>query len=703
MKSATLLSAILLSFLLFGCGGPEPVKAKKSPKTFVEFGHTRVDDYYWMNNPGDSTVIGHLQMENAYTAAMLKHTEHLQKTLYDEMAARIEQHYESLPVKENGYWLYTRYEEGKQYPVYCRKRDSLTAPEEVYLDVPAMARGHQIFIIRGYAFSPDNRWLAYGVDTTGDRRCVLYIKNTADGHLAPEVLTNTSGDYVWANDNATLLYVLNDPTVRAYKVMRHTLGSNPAGDHAIYREADSTFEVSVSATKDHAYLFISSRSTLSTEWRYLSARNPVAAPVVIQPRQKDLIYAVLDHQGDALYLRTNRDAKNFKLVKTSFTSPGMNHWQDVIPHRSDALLEEAAVYTRYIVAQQRINGLKQILVIDRRLNQSRYVDFAEQAFVVELGAATDAYDLDSIRYTYSSLTTPRSEYSYNLQSGEKVLLKRDKVGGGFDPSLYETERIWATAPDSVKVPVSIVYKKGMLKYDSSNPLLLYAYGSYGISTDPYFNSTVISLLDRGFIYAIAHIRGGQEMGRQWYEDGKALTKKNTFIDFVNCAKYLIMQKYTAADRLFANGGSAGGMLMGAVINMRPDLFRGVLAEVPWMDVITDSENPDLPLTTLEYDEWGDPGVKEIYEYLLTWSPYDNVKDAKYPAIFATGGLHDTQVPYFSPAKWVVKVREHNLGTNPVLFRVNMGAGHSGESGRFERLKLMAMKYAFMLDLLGRRE
>jgi oligopeptidase B len=378
----------------------------------------------------------------------------------------------------------------------------------------------------------------------------------------------------------------------------------------------------------------------------------------------------------------------------------MKGWLDVIPHRPDALLQQAEVFTKFIVAQQKIHGLSQILVIDRRSGTSKYVEFGEQAYVANMYTATDAYDLDSIRFSYTSLTTPRSEYRYDLASNERMLLKQDKIGGGFDPTLYETRRIWAAATDSVRVPISLVYKTSLFKGDGSNPMLLYAYGSYGASSDPYFNSPVISLLDRGFVFGIAHIRGGQEMGRQWYEDGKLLKKKNTFSDFIACAQHLVMERYTSQDRLFANGGSAGGMLMGAVTNMRPDLFRGVIAEVPWMDVISDMENPDLPLTTLEYDEWGNPFIREHYDYLLTWSPYDNVRDARYPAILATGGLNDTQVPYFSPAKWVAKIREHNLGTNPVLFKVNMGAGHSGESGRFERLKLTALKYAFMLDVAG---
>ena len=699
MKIPRFLPIALVFLFLMGCSQPEQVKTKKLPKEFVEFGNKRVDDYFWLNNPGDSAVIQHLREENAYTEAMLKHTNDLQRKIYNELVGRIEQKFESLPVKKNGYWYYVRYEEGKQYPLYCRKNGDLGAPEEAFLDVPRMAAGHQIYMVRGYSVSPGNRWMAFGIDTTGDRRCVLHIRDLSTYSESPEVVLNTSGDYEWANDNRTLLYVLNDHTVRAFKVMRHTVGTDPATDREVYRESDSTFSVSLSATRDHKYLFIASGSTLTSEWRYIVADHSDALPVLIQPRQKEILYSMLDHEGETFYMHTNKDAKNFKLVQAPVRSPGMKNWKDVIPHHPDTLLQHAEVFSKYIVAQQKIHGLAQILVIDRRTMHSAYVDFAEQAYVVNMYPATDAYDLDSIRYSYTSLTTPRADYRYDLASREKVLLKQEKVGGGYDASLYETRRIWATAPDSVQVPISIVFKKSLFKADGSSPMLLYAYGSYGASSDPYFNPSVISLLDRGFVYGIAHIRGGQEMGRRWYEEGKLLKKKNTFIDYVTCAQYLVNEKYTSTDRLFANGGSAGGMLMGAITNMRPDLFRGILAEVPWMDVITDSENPDLPLTTLEYDEWGNPSIREHYEYLRTWSPYDNVKDARYPAIFATAGLNDTQVPYFSPAKWVAKVREHNTGTNSVILKVNMGAGHSGESGRFERQKLTAQKYAFMLDLV----
>lgn len=700
MNTLRIYALAWLAMLSAGCSRPQQVETIKVPKEFVEFGHKRIDDYYWLNNPGDSRVIPHLQEENAYTEAMLKHTEPLQKRFYDEMVARVEQKRESLPTKKNGYWYYTRYEEGQQYPLYCRKQGEMSSPEQVFLDVPQLAAGHQIYMVRGYTISPGNRWMAFGVDTTGDRRCVLYVKDVTTGADAPVKIPNTSGQYQWGKDEKTLYYVVNDSTVRPYKVMKHTLGTSTNADREIFTERDSTFEVSLSATKDAKYILLRCGSTLSSEYSFIDAGNPEALPVIIQPRQKDLLYSIEDFQGGKFFIQTNKDAKNFKLVEAPASSPGMKYWKDVISHRPDALLEGAMVFVKYLVAQQKIGGLNQILVVNRETRKSEYVPFTEQAYVANVYAATDADNLDSVRYSYTSLTTPLSEFKYSLVTREKQLLKQEKVGGGFDPSLYETRRIWATATDSVRVPISIVYKKSLFKNDGTNPMLLYAYGSYGYSTDPYFNSPVITLLDRGFVYGIAHIRGGQEMGRQWYEDGKLLKKRNTFTDFIACAQYLVDEKYTSAAKLFANGGSAGGMLMGAITNMRPDLFRGILADVPWMDVITDSENPDLPLVTLEYDEWGNPAIKEHYEYLLTWSPYDNVKDARYPAIFATGGLNDTQVPYFSPAKWVAKVREHNLGSNPVLLKINMGAGHSGESGRFERLKLTSMKYAFICDLIG---
>jgi oligopeptidase B len=692
-----LLSAASTSYVL---AQPSPPSIKKEPKIFKEHGGERVDNYFWLSNPSDTNVINHLKSENAYVDAYLKSTEDLQKKLYDELVARIPQKDQSLPTKRNGYWYYSRFEEGKQYPYIVRKKQSTTAPEEILLDVPKMAENHKIYLVRGNAMAKDNEHLLYGVDTAGGRRMTLYIKDVSKGSLYPESISNTSGNYAWFRDNKTFYYVLNDHTVRSYKVMRHVIGSDPSTDKEIYTEKDSTYSVSLSTPKNGRYIFINSSSTNTNESRYVDAGDPNATPRLIQPRTTGLEYSPDYFEGSLFHIYTNKDAKNFKFVTAPISDPSVANWKDVIPGTDKAFLQGVEVLKNYYVTQSKENGLTQIRYFDRKANKWHQVNFGQEDYVAEMSVATDDYATDSIRFYFSSLSTPGAEYLYNLKTEQKKLLKQQKVGGGFNASLYETKRIWSTSGDGTKVPVSIVYRKDKFKKDGTRPLLLYAYGSYGANIDPYFNGSVISLLDRGVTYAIAHIRGGQEMGREWFEQGRILHKKNTFIDYVDAAQFLVNEKYTSPDRLFANGGSAGGMLMGAVTNMRPDLFKAVIAEVPWMDVITDMFNTDLPLTTLEYDQWGDPNKKEYYDYMLTWSPLDNVRPAKYPAILATGGLNDTQVPYFSPAKWVAKVRENNLGNNPVLFKVNMGAGHGGESGRFERQKLTALKYAFLLNQLG---
>ena len=677
--------------------------SKKGTKVYTEHGHQRVDDYYWMNNPADPNVINHLKEENAYVEAYMKHTEGQQKKIYDELIARIPGKDESLPTKRNGYWYYTRFEEGKQYPYYIRKKEIISSKEEILLDASAMAKGHQIYLIRGYNASPGNNYLAYAIDTLGDRRSTVYLKNISTGKNNSELLSNTTGNTVWSNDNKTFYYVLNDHTVRGYKVMKHILGSDQSNDKEIYTEKDSTYSVGLSKSKNNRYIFIGSGSTNTSEYRYIDANNPSSLPVLIQVRQQGIEYEPDYFEGNVFHIYTNKDAKNFKVVTVPVANPSIDNWKDLVPHNPKALIQSFEVLKDFYVVQTKENGLTQIKVYDRKNKNWSNINFGQDAYVASMFMATDDYTSDSIRYNFTSLITPSATYLYNLSTKEKKLLKQQKVGGNYNPDLYETKRIWATGRDGTKIPVSIVYRKDKFKKDGSNPLLLYAYGSYGANTDPFFNSSIISLLDRGITYAIAHIRGGQEMGREWYEQGRVLTKKNTFNDFVDAAEFLINENYTSKDKLFANGGSAGGMLMGAVTNMRPDLFRGIIAEVPWMDVISDSFDPTIPLVTLEYEQWGDPNNKEHYDYILTWSPLDNVKPAKYPAILATGGLNDTQVPYFSPAKWVAKVRENNLGTNTVLFKVNMGAGHGGESGRFERQKLTALKYAFILDQLGWKE
>jgi len=698
------LKLCLLAAALASCSfayTQQPPATKKVPKVFNEHGGQRVDDYYWLSNPSDSLVIHHLKAENAYVDAYMKNGAGLQKAIYDELVSRIPGRDQSLPVKRNGYWYYSRFEEGKQYPYYLRRADREGAAEEVILDVPGMAKPYKIFLVRGNTVSPDNKRLLYGIDTNGSRRVVAHLRDLGgDGRY--ETIANTSGNYAWSNDNRSFYYVVNDHTVRANRIMRHLVGTDPSKDEEIYTEKDSTYRVFISRSKSNRYLFLVSGSTNTTEIRYIDL--DAATPVVhlVQPRTPGVEYRINHYEGDRFHIMTNKNALNYKVVTAPVDQPGMAQWKDFIPHDEKALIQNLEVLKDYYVLQVKEAGLPQIRIFDRKAGKWSKVAFGQDAYVANMYMATDAYESDSIRYSFNSLISPSSEYMYSLRNGEKKLLKQQKAGD-FDPSRYTTRRIWAKAKDGTRVPVSLAYRKDLFRGDGSNPLHLYSYGSYGSSTEPYFNSSEVSLMDRGFVYAIAHIRGGQEMGRAWYENGRVLSKKNTFTDFIDVAETLIRERYTAADRLFASGGSAGGMLMGAVVNMRPDLFRGVVAYVPWMDVITDMFNTDLPLTTLEYEEWGDPNKKEHYEYMLSWSPMDNVKKARYPAIFATGGLHDTQVPYFSPAKWVAKVREHNTGDNPVLFQVNMGAGHGGESGRFERQKLSALVQSFMLGQIGWNE
>ena len=681
---------------------PDAPVAKKENHVFREYGRERVDPYLWLSNPKDSAVLAHLHQENTYTEAVLKHTEPLQKKLYDEMVSRMEQKMESLPVKRNGYWYYDRFTEGSEYPVYCRKKGDLSAPEEVMLDVNTMAKGHQIYMIFGNAVSRDNRWLAYAVDTSGDRRSFIRFRDLTTGKESGETIPNSSGSMAWANDGATIYYLANDHTVRASKLMQHRLGTDPSQDRLLYTESDSTYELQLQASERNKYIFAVSWSTTSSESRYIDADAADPRPIVIQKRQKDLLYYPYHAQGDSFHIYHNLKAKNFTLSVAPVSRPGKENWREVIAHEDSALLESFIIRKGHIVAQHKVKGLARITVRNRMSGETHPVEFSEDAYVAYMESPTDEYESDSIRYIYTSLTTPEVTYGYNLNSREKKQLKQQKVGGGYNQTLYETHRLWATASDGSKIPVTIAYRKDKMKKDGSNPLLLYAYGSYGYSSEAWFYPSMISLLDRGFAYAIAHIRGGQEMGRYWYEDGKLLRKKNTFTDFIACAEYLVSQGYTKKDRLFANGGSAGGMLMGAITNMRPDLFRGIIAEVPWMDVVTDMFNTDLPLTTLEFSEWGDPGKREYYNYMMSWSPYDNVTRRAYPEILATGGLNDTQVPYFSPAKWVQKIRENNTAPTRTLFTCNMGAGHSGESGRFESRKLTALKFAWMLDILERK-
>ena len=679
-------------------GTQSPPVAKIIPRELTAHGHTRIDNYYWMNERDNPEVMEYLKAENAYTEAVMAHTKEFQKKLYDEIVGRIKETDMSVPYKDEGYYRYTRYGEGDEYPVYCRKKDSLDAEEEIILDVNEMARGQDYYHVAGYTASPDNALIAYGVDTVSRRLYTLYFKDMASGELFDDMIPNTSGQAAWANDGRTVFYALKDTTtLRPFKIMKHVLGTNVTEDQEIFVEDDETFETGVYKTKSKKYLFIISYQTLSTEYRFLSADTPDGEFRIIQPRRRNLEYNV-DHFQDFFYIQTNLDAKNFRLMKTPVDKTSMENWIEVIPHRQDVLLEEFELFRDHLVLSERKNGLTQIRIIKWSDFSEHYIDFGEESYLGYIDMNPE-FDTDKLRYGYTSLTTPDSIYDYNMDTKSKTLLKRQEVVGDFDPFNYFTERHFAPGRDGTRIPISLVYRKGMER-DGKGPLLLYGYGSYGASMDPAFDSTILSLLDRGFVYAIAHIRGGSEMGRFWYEEGKLLNKKNTFYDFIDCAEYLIEERFAAPDKMFAMGASAGGLLMGAVVNLRPDLWKGVIADVPYVDVVTTMSDPSIPLTTGEFDEWGNPENKEYYDYMLSYSPYDNVEAKDYPALLVTTGYQDSQVQYFEPAKWVAKLRALKTDDNPLIFHINMEAGHGGVSGRFRQYKEISLDFAFMFDLLG---
>ncbi len=689
--------------MIFGCAKNKkeesimPPKAEKIPKELTIHGDTRIDNYYWLNQRDNPKVIEYLKAENAYKEAVMKHTEELQDKLYNEIVGRIKKTDMSVPYFDNGYFYYTRYEEGDDYPIYARKKGSLDAEEEIMLNVQEMAKGHSFFNVTGLNVSPNNNYLSYGVDTVSRRKYTLHIKNLSTGEILDDEIPNTTGSAVWANDNKTFFYTTKDDTLRAFKIFRHVMGTDPSRDTEIYHEKDNTFSTTVYKTKSDRFLIIASYHTLSTEMRYLDADNPFGDFKLFQEREKDHEYSI-SHYKDKFYIVTNWDAKNFRLMETDLNKTEKSNWKEGVPHRKDVLLNSIEVFEDFLVLSERKDGLRQIRVMSQSEDKDYYIPFDEEAYVAY---PTNNYEFDTetLRYSYSSLTTPNSVYDYHMKTGEKTLLKRQEVLGEFDPDDYHSERLWATARDGTRIPISMVYRKGLTK-DKNNPLLLYGYGSYGASMDPRFSSERLSLLDRGFIYAIAHIRGGSEMGRDWYEEGKLLNKKNTFTDFINCAEFLINEGHTNPDMLFTMGGSAGGLLMGAVLNMRPDLWKGVIAAVPWVDVVTTMLDESIPLTTSEFDEWGNPKDKKYYEYMLSYSPYDNVKVQDYPAILVTTGLHDSQVQYFEPAKWVARLRGLKTDDNLLILDADMESGHGGASGRFERYKRTALEYAFMLDLLG---
>lgn len=672
--------------------------AKKIAHELSTHGDVRIDNYYWLNERENPEVIDYLKTENKYREKMMKHTEQLQNELFEEIVGRIKQDDISVPIKENGYYYYRHFEEGKEYPVYCRRKNNMDQPEQILLDGNKMAEGFAFFHIGSYCISPDNKLIAFSIDTVSRRQYHIFIKEIESGKMYAEDIENTSGEMVWANDNKTLFYCVKDDSLRPCKIMRHELGSDLSNDVLVYFEKDPTYYSSVDETKSKKYILITSESTLSSEIRFINADNPMDEFKVFQKRQQEVLYDI-DHYGNCFYIVTNADgAKNYKIMKTCVNNTEKENWVEVLPHRDEVLIEDFDLFADFLVVEERQEGLIKLRIMSWDGKTDYYIDFGEPAYTAYADDNPD-FNTHFLRYVYNSMTTPNSVYEYDMAERKSVLLKRQKVVGSYDPSQYVTERLYAPSHDDVLVPISLVYKKGLQK-DGNNPLVLYGYGSYGESMDAYFSPARLSLLDRGFVWAITHIRGGEEMGRQWYDDGKLLKKKNTFLDFIYCGKYLIKEGFTNPSKMFAMGGSAGGLLMGAVANMSPELWCGIIAQVPFVDVLTTMLDDSIPLTTGEYDEWGDPNEKKYYNYIRSYSPYDNVEAKDYPAMLVTTGLHDSQVQYWEPAKWVAKLRELKTDNHHLYLKTDMDFGHGGASGRFEGFKDIAMEYAFMLDELS---
>jgi oligopeptidase B len=686
--------------------------AFKEARELTMHGDTRVDNYYWMKlsdaqkeakNPDAQTkrVVDYLNAENKYREQLMAHTDSFQVKLFEEIKARIKQNDESVPYKDNGYYYIRKFSEGKEYPVYTRKKENLQNKEEVLLDCNEAAKGHSYYNATGISVSPDNKILSYSEDIVSRRQYTVRFKDLVTGKMLIDEIPNTAGGITWGNDNKTIFYVANDPALRSYKIFRHILGTSIKEDKLVWHEKDETFNTYIYKTKSKKYLIIGSAATLSNEYRILEADNPQGEFRVFDPRSNKLEYSI-DHYGDKWYIHTNKDgASNFKIMVTPETQTSRNHWKDLIPYNKDIYTAGMELFKDHMVLSERVEGITRIKIRPWDGKNEHYIDFGEDSYTAYPSINND-FDTELLRLTYTSLTTPNSVYDYNVKTKKLELMKQDEVVGDFDPKNYASERQMVKADDGTMVPLSIVYRKGFVK-DGTRPVLLYGYGSYGYSMDPYFSSTRLSLLDRGFAFAIAHIRGGQEMGRHWYEDGKFLKKKNTFTDFIDCGEFLIDQKYAAKNKLFANGGSAGGLLIGAVMNMKPELWAGCIAAVPFVDVVTTMLDTSIPLTTGEFDEWGNPQDKTYYDYMKSYSPYDNVERKAYPPTLVTTGYWDSQVQYWEPAKWVAKLREYKTDKNPLIMYCNMDTGHGGASGRFQRYKEVALEYAFLLDLAGLSE
>ena len=672
-------------------------KAAKIPKILTKFNTKRTDNYYWLNNIDNPKVIEYLEDENKYIDKKLSNTKDLQKTIFDEILSRIQPKDSSVPFYDNGYFYYSRYEPQKEHPVNCRKKGSLESKEEVIFDENEMAVGYPFFELESFDFNPANKLVAYGIDTIGKRQYEIRVKDTKSGKVLPDVVKNTDGTVVWTNDNKSFYYVKKDnETLREYKVCKHTLGTDTTKDVTVYQENDEAFYVSVYRSKSDKYIYIASESTSSTEYRILQTADLNGKFKVFQKREKNHEYQIV-HNNDKFYILSNYKAENFRVFETSENKTDKKYWKEVILHDKNKLIEEVDIFKNFLVLKERENSLINIRIINLKTKNQKYLKFKDEVYEVWLSDNND-FNTDKLRIGYSSLTTPVSYYDYNMKTGKQVLLKQKSAGENFKSGNYESKRLYATAKDGVKIPISLVYRKG-ISLNGNNPLLIYGYGAYGYSSETYFSRSLISLLDRGFVYAIAHVRGGQELGRKWYEDGKLLKKKNTFTDFVACTKFLHNKGYSKPSKTFAEGGSAGGLLVGAVANSNPELYTGIVAEVPFVDVITTMLDNSIPLTTGEFDEWGNPSKKKYFDYMLSYSPYDQIKKQKYPAILATAGLYDSQVQYWEPAKWVAKLRDFNESDNPIFLYTNLDAGHGGASGRFEPYKETSLIYAFILSRL----
>lgn len=677
----------------------QPPKAKIIPHELVKHGQVRNDPYYWLNDHENPAVIDYLNQENAYTADVMAPLVDFEKSLFTELKGRIKEDDATAPFLMNGYYYYVRYEVGGEYPIHCRKKGSLAAAEEIMLHGNQMAKGHTYFSIGGLSISPDNRLLAYAIDTRGRRIHQIRMRDLNTGKDLADELSDVTANMVWAADNQTLFYTKQDPTtLRACRIYRHRLGTPMADDVLVYEEHDETFTCYVGKTKSRQYLIIGCTQSVSSEYHILEADRPTDPFRLFHARERHHEYSI-DHAGDTFYVLTNTDgATNFQLMTVAGDDTTRTSWQTLIPHREDVYLENAEFFRRFLVLEERSHGLTHLRILSPDGGAGHYLDFGEAAYTAYLGNNRE-YDTDIVRFGYTSMTTPSSVFDYHMETRQKTLIRQQPVLGDFQADNYHTERLHVPARDGAKIPVSLVYRKGFEK-NGTAPCLLYGYGSYGATIDPSFNPARLSLLDRGFCVAIAHIRGGQMLGRPWYENGRLLHKLNTFHDFIDCGEYLRQSGYAADDKLFAMGGSAGGLLMGAVINMRPDLFQGVVADVPFVDVVTTMLDESIPLTTGEYDEWGNPNDPTYYKYMLAYSPYDQVKAQDYPHMLVTAGLHDSQVQYWEPAKWVAKMRAMKTDQNRLLLKTNMDAGHSGASGRFEAYRELATAYAFLLDLAG---